>query len=141
MIARLVPLVLAASLSGPFFASGEDFPARLYEYRAEVVSVYDGDTITVNVDLGFATWLREEKIRLHGINAPEVRGPERPEGLKARDWLREKLKGRKILLRTVRDRKGKFGRYLATVFVKEGNAWVNVNRALIEAGHAEAAEY
>ena len=62
---------------------------NLYYYRAVVVSVYDGDTCTVDIDLGLNTWVRGEKLRLYRINAPELRGPERPEGLKSRDFLRE----------------------------------------------------
>ena len=51
-----------------------------YIYKAEVVSVYDGDTITVDIDLGFNVVLRKQKIRLGGINTPEIRGEEREEG-------------------------------------------------------------
>ena len=61
---------------------------KLYYYRAVVGSVYDGDTCTVDIDLGMKTWLRGEKIRLSGINSPGVSGAERPEGLKSRDYLR-----------------------------------------------------
>ena len=47
----------------------------MFEYKAIVISVYDADTITVDIDLGFHIWARSEKIRLFGIDAPEVRGP------------------------------------------------------------------
>ncbi len=50
---------------------------NLYHYRAVVVSVYDGDTCTVDIDLGLNTWVRGEKLRLYRINAPELRGSER----------------------------------------------------------------
>ena len=49
----------------------------MYEYKATVTKVYDGDTITVDFDLGFGILIRKQKIRLLGINTPEVRGPER----------------------------------------------------------------
>ena len=49
----------------------------LYLYKAHVTDVYDADTITVNVDLGFNTWIHDEKIRLARIDAPEVRGKEK----------------------------------------------------------------
>ena len=49
----------------------------MYEYRAFVTKVYDGDTITVDIDLGFGVQLKKQSIRLSGINAPEVRGPSR----------------------------------------------------------------
>ena len=51
---------------------------NLYYYRARVKSVYDGDTCTVDIDLGLRVWLKGEKLRLYGINASELRGSERP---------------------------------------------------------------
>ncbi len=47
---------------------------KLYNYKAVVKSVYDGDTCTVDIDLGLGTWVHGEKLRLYRINAPEVRG-------------------------------------------------------------------
>ena len=64
----------------------------LYYYRAETTDVYDGDTVTVNIDLGFSTWLHDQKLRLFGINAPEVKSNEKDRGIKSRDFLRAKLK-------------------------------------------------
>jgi micrococcal nuclease len=64
---------------------------HLYHYRAEVQSVYDGDTCTLNIDLGLNTWLHDEKIRLARINSPELRGEERPQGLVAADFARDML--------------------------------------------------
>jgi len=54
---------------------------NLYYYRARVTKVYDGDTITVDIDLGFHVGLKSEKIRLYRIDTPEVRGPEREQVL------------------------------------------------------------
>ena len=114
----------------------------LYLYKAHVTDVYDADTITVNVDLGFHTWAHDEKIRLARINAPEVRGKEKVQGKVARDWLRNKILGKAILLRTLKnkkgaDSKGKFGRYLGEVIL-DG---VNINDTLVEVGHAEYKDY
>ena len=50
----------------------------LYTYKARCVSVYDGDSITLDIDLGFNHWMLNQKIRLLGIDTPEIRGPERP---------------------------------------------------------------
>ena len=55
---------------------------NLYQYKAFVTKVYDGDTITVEIDLGFKTSVKGEKIRLSRINAPELRGSSRENGLK-----------------------------------------------------------
>ena len=107
---------------------------NLYHYRAKVVSVYDGDTIRVDIDLGFGTWLHNQPLRLYGINAPEIRGPQRPEGLKTRDWLRERLpEGTPIILESYKDRTGKYGRWLATIW-SEGE---NLNELMVELGLAE----
>ena len=92
----------------------------LYLYKAHVTDVYDGDTITI--DLGFNTWIKDERIRLARINTPEVRGKEKVEGKLARDWLREKILNQDILLRTIKskkgaDSKGKYGRYLGEIML------------------------
>lgn len=111
--------------------------ASLYVYRAVVRSVYDGDTIRVDWDLGASIWMRNEPIRLYGIDAPELRGEEREAGLAARDWLRERIDGKEIVMRTIKDAKGKYGRYLAVVF-REGE---DINAALVAAGHAVFRSY
>lgn len=104
-----------------------------YTYRATVVRVYDGDTITVDIDLGFGVILSSQVIRLLGVNTPEVRGPERPEGLRVRDEVRELIPiGSEIVIRTSKDRKGKYGRWLAEVFFQGGRS---LNDILIENGH------
>lgn len=117
----------------------EDQPitSQLYYYRAKVVSVYDGDTIHVDIDLGLNTWIRNEKIRLARIDAPELRGPERPQGLAARDFLRQLILNQNVVIQTIKDRKGKFGRYLAEVWLEQNGQWVNVNDLMIQSGKAK----
>ena len=111
---------------------------RRYFYSATVTDVYDGDTITCDIDLGFGVGLQKQKIRLFGINTPEVRGPERPRGLVVRDWLRDMILGKTILLNTIsREKKGKYGRWLGVVML--GNK--NINKQLVKEGHAVEAEY
>lgn len=120
---------------------------HLYHYRAEVRSVYDGDTCTLNIDLGLGTWLHKEKIRLARINTPELRGDERPEGLLAADFARELLMpngepGQEVWISTQKDKKGKYGRYVAEIWVKDANGEaLNVNDALVNAGHAQYVQY
>ncbi len=109
----------------------------LYTYRAVVTSVYDGDTVTADVDLGFRVWIRSEKLRLARIDAPEVRGPERPLGLISRDWLREKLLGKEVIIKTFKDKRGKYGRYLVDIFLQGRN----INDWLVEEGLAEYKTY
>ena len=100
----------------------------MYEYRAYVRKVYDGDTITVDIDLGFGILLKNQKIRLLGINTPEIRGKSRPEGLRARDALRKRISNKWITVKTQKDKKGKYGRWLAEIYDSESiesiNSWL-----------------
>jgi len=115
---------------------------NLYQYKAFVTKVYDGDTITVEIDLGFKTLVKGEKIRLRRINAPEVRGDQREAGLKSRDYLRVIILNKEIILETIKDKKGKYGRYLGEVFHKQKDGeWLNINNKLVEEGFAEFKEY
>ena len=115
---------------------------NLYHYKAFVTKVYDGDTITVEIDLGLKTFVKGEKIRLSRINAPEVRGDSREEGLKSRDFLRTLILKKEILLVTLKDKKGKYGRYLGEIYFKnEDGDLVNINNLLVDKGFAEFKEY
>ena len=109
---------------------------NLYYYRADVVSVYDGDTITVDVDLGFYQWSKGIKLRLLGIDAPEMRRPTIYEGRASRDYLRELLAkaDNKIIIQT--DRTGFYKRWLADVWVVHAGEWLHVNTHLVRAGCA-----
>lgn len=109
-----------------------------YLYNGVVTDVHDGDTITVDLDLGLNVWCRNVKLRLLGLNAPEVgsRAKDEYEALRgevARQWLQDRLLGRQVLVQTKKDKRGKYGRYLAIVW-EQGE---NVNRQLLELGYAE----
>jgi micrococcal nuclease len=108
----------------------------MHEYRAYVRRIYDGDTITVDIDLGFDVILHKQKIRLTKINAPEVRGPEREVGLKSRDALREKIGNKWVVLKTTQDKKGKYGRWLGEIFVED----ISINDWMLSEGHAKEYE-
>jgi len=87
-----------------------------YYYNCEIVRVIDGDTVEARIDLGFDT-ARLETLRLYGINTPEMRGAEKLEGQKAKAWLETQLaNGEEITIRTIKDKTGSFGRYLAVLF-------------------------
>jgi len=110
----------------------------LFCYRAKITSVYDGDTCTADIDLGLSTWVHGEKLRLYRINTPELRGPEREQGIIARDFVRNLILGKEVIVQTIVDKKGKFGRYLAEIWVvADEGRWINVNDHLIEKGYAE----
>jgi hypothetical protein len=105
----------------------------LYQYIATVQKIYDGDTVTdIDIDLGFGIKMTEEKIRLYGIDTFEMRDsinnkrtPEEKElAIAARDLFRETTIGKKVLLKTfktskvvAKDKRGKYGRWLARVYV------------------------
>lgn len=105
----------------------------LYTYKAKVLSVYDGDTIRATFDLGFGIELKNQSIRLSGINAPEVRGESRENGLKSRDRLRELVLDKEVIITTKKDKKGKYGRWLGEVFVDGESA----NYTLLAEGYAQ----
>lgn len=113
----------------------------LYQYKAFVTSVYDGDTCTVDIDLGLHIWARSEKIRLLRINAPEIRGKGRKKGLRSRDFLRELIMDKEIIIGTFKDKKGKYGRYLGEIWLPLEGEILNVNDLLVEEGYAEYKKY
>ncbi|VAX08697.1 hypothetical protein MNBD_GAMMA25-900 [hydrothermal vent metagenome] len=116
---------------------------ELYSYRAKVRSVYDGDTIRVDVDLGMKTSINNEPIRLYRINAPELRGSdaEKEKGRAARDYLRQRLDGKEIYLKTLKDKRGKYGRYIADIWLEDNGQWININDEIVSAGHAVYKDY
>lgn len=94
----------------------------MYRYRALVTGVYDGDSITVDLDLGFYIWMRSQKLRLLGIDTPELNSKDavvRSAGIVARDKLRELVLGKSVVVETVKDDKEKYGRWLANVFIED----------------------
>ena len=115
--------------------------AELFHYTAQVQSVYDGDTCRVDIDLGMGIWIRNEKLRLVRINAPEMTGSDKALGIASRDFLRGLIDGREIIIESVKDRRGKYGRYLAEIWIGQDGIWSNVNDALVVAGHAVYQEY
>ena len=104
-----------------------------YCYKATCTSVYDGDTVTLDIQLGFNITMHGQKIRLLGINTPEVRGKEKLDGLISRDRLRELIDGKDVIIATHKDKGGKCGRLLATIYL-DG---VDINQQLIDEGLAK----
>ena len=114
-------------------------PFSFYHYKGFVTSVYDGDSITCDLDLGLNVWLKNQKIRLHGIDTPEIRGEEREMGLISKARVEELILNKEVVIFT--HKTGKYGRWLGTVwffheFEGESN-WININALLLSEGHAE----
>ncbi len=115
---------------------------NLYHYRAIFKSNYDGDTITVDIDLGMNVWLKDRRVRLFGINTQELRSKDPGQkalARQAKEFVSELLFPRdQITIKTHKDESGKFGRLLATVYTEDNE---NVNEMLVSAGLAEVANY
>ncbi len=110
----------------------------MYEYRAKIVRVYDGDTVYADLDLGFKHTMHEVSLRLFGINAPEVSGEERVAGLRSKAALEPLVLNKVVTVRTIKptkdvfpagDKTEKYGRYLAIIILEDGT---NVNDWLVE---------
>ena len=117
--------------------------SSLYHYRAVYRSNYDGDTLKLDIDLGMGVWLHNQSVRLYGIDTPELRSRDRAEkerAIKARDFVRELLfVDDELIIQTHKDKTGKFGRLLVTVFVIDSGE--NLNKLLVEQGLAKQANY
>ena len=112
----------------------------MYEYRCTVVKIIDGDTVDVDIDLGFGIWMHKERIRLLGIDTPESRTRDKEEkkyGLAAKKYLTEMLNDEGgIVLKTKKDAEGKFGRILGELWRTTDNADKSINQYLVDEHHA-----
>lgn len=109
--------------------------ATLYQYKVNIVSVHDGDTVTVDIDLGFYLTHRVP-IRLAGINAPELKTPE---GKAASAALRGFVTGHpgQWTAQTFKSGEEKYGRWLAMLFAPDGmdvSAWMVLNGFAVSMG-------
>jgi micrococcal nuclease len=105
---------------------------NLYTYKAKVMRVIDGDTIELTIDLGYKVYWNSN-CRLHGINAPELKGDQMDAGLKAREFLRSRLPvGRDIVIRS--KSLDKYGRPIVEIINMDGTI---LNDQMVEAGYAK----
>src|SRR5210317_215816 len=117
----------------------------MYEYRATVIKVVDGDTVDVDIDLGFGIVLSNERVRIMGIDTPESRTRDKEEkkfGLAAKARVKQLL-GKTCVLKTQinkdgEDMKGKFGRILGdfSVYDSATDSWSMLTKILVSEGHA-----
>ena len=111
----------------------------MFEYKCKLVRVIDGDTVDIDIDLGFGVWLRKQRIRMHGIDTPESRTrdlEEKKYGLAAKDFLVKWTGAGDLRIKTHKDAKGKFGRILGELFMKTSVGELSVNQSLVENSHA-----
>ena len=105
-----------------------------YCYSAKIIRCVDGDTIDVNISLGCNVHIKE-RCRLFGIDTPETFGvkkgsDEYKAGIIAKEWLQNKIEGKEVMVRTHKDKKGKYGRYLVEVFCGDES----ISETMIEKG-------
>lgn len=108
----------------------------MYEYKALVTRVIDGDTIDCRVDLGFDIWVNT-RFRLYGIDTPESRTrnkAEKKRGLEVKAYVKDKIWNQIVTIKT--HKKGKFGRYLVWVYEQGEKKCLNLD--LIDTGRAKA---
>ena len=110
----------------------------MHQYRCIMLKIIDGDTVDVDIDLGFGVWLKKQRIRFYGLDTPESRTrdlEEKKRGLAAKDRVKEMCPvGSTVTIRTTKDGRGKFGRILGEIFL-EGMEY-SVNKVLVTEGHA-----
>lgn len=104
----------------------------MYEYAATLLSIHDGDTLRLDVDLGFNIHNTNMDIRLYGLNAPELNtAPGKVALAYVKDWFT--TKGDKVTLRSYKDKQEKYGRYLGIIVASDGSI---LNDDLIHSGNA-----
>ena len=112
----------------------------MYEYRCKLLKVIDGDTVDVDIDLGFGVWLKKQRIRLYGVDTPESRTrdlEEKKYGLAAKEYVKKFLDDKWLILKTeTYDAEGKFGRILGSLYRTTNYSDMSVNEYLIEKYHA-----
>ena len=107
----------------------------MYRYNVEVTRIVDGDTVDVDIDLGFGMVYKKQRVRMMGIDTPESRTRDLEEkfyGLASKAHLTKLLKEQKVQLQS--HDKGKFGRILGELFV--GNSSFSINQQMIDGFHA-----
>jgi len=108
----------------------------MYEYNCEVTRIVDGDTVDVIIDLGFDISYKS-RVRLYGIDTPESRTRDKDEkvrGLMSKQYLVDELSKGQVVIKTYKDKKGKFGRVLGD-FLIDGK---QVSQIMCKEGHAVA---
>lgn len=106
----------------------------MYIYKAQIIDVYDGDTVTALIDLGLHVKV-QAKIRLKGINTPELRGARREEGLTSKARMEELVLNKQVIIKTYKDKLEKYGRWLGEIFINETDT-KSVNQVLLDEGLA-----
>lgn len=109
----------------------------MYNYKAKLIKIIEGDTVDAEIDLGFDIKIRQ-RIKLYGIVTPDARSKditEQERAIEVKSKLLELL-GKEFIVETVHNKRGKYGRTMGIIYVKYDDELVNVNNLLIELGLA-----
>ena len=108
----------------------------MYEYRCKILRIVDGDTVDVDIDLGFGIWMHKERVRIAGIDTPESRTKDLVEkqfGLASKQFVKDLMPiGSQQIIKTQKDKTGKFGRILGDFIIDS----VLLSQLMIEKHHA-----
>jgi len=111
-----------------------------YEYPVKVTGIHDGDTIVVDFDLGLGLWLHGQRVRLYGLDAPELNTNP---GIQAKNSLQALIADHDVTVETISDKKDKYGRWLGRIWIKgtgdwcSAGSWCNANEWLVTNGYAK----
>ena len=112
----------------------------MYHYPCKIIKIVDGDTVDGDIDLGCGVWMRNQRIRMYGIDAPESRTSNQTEkvyGVASKRFLEGMCDDKNgLVLRTHKDKKGKFGRILGELWRTTDYADQSINEYMIEKYHA-----
>lgn len=112
-----------------------------YEYHAKLRKVVDGDTVDLDVDLGFHVWKRV-RFRLARIDAPEVRGEHKVAGKVSKAAVIEVLGAADTMLWVESEKTGKYGRWIGEISFKEADGFTaNLSDYLVDNGYAVFKDY
>ena len=108
----------------------------MHEYKCKILRVVDGDTVDVDIDLGFGIWMHKERVRLLGIDTPESRTRDKEEkkfGLLSKEYVKSRYPvGSMAILRTHKDKTGKFGRILGELVWEDST----INKIMVDEHYA-----
>ena len=109
----------------------------MYRYKVYVTRVVDGDTVDVDIDLGFGMIYKKQRVRMQGIDTPESRTrdlEEKKYGLAAKEFLVKWTGAGELRIKTHKDERGKFGRILGEIWTFD----TNINDKMVYEHHAVA---
>lgn len=115
----------------------------MYEYNCIIKRIVDGDTVDVDIDLGFDHWLHNQRIRIRGIDAPETRTrdlTEKAQGFESKSFVENllPLDSEQVLVCSKYNSSGKYGRIIGTfkLYDPSKDAWSDLSTIMLEQGYA-----